>query len=265
MILYNVDGWMHIKDNSYMFQELPSFANYLSDNKMFFTEENIVNILKNKLQNENLENSVFVDVGANVGTYTMQLAPMFHHSYSFEPGKNTYNILCGNIAINGLSDKTTLINTALDETEGEMIMHEYDILGSLTHISNSDTDFLNESMKTKGYNEYAKKIKVHTLDSYNIKNIKILKIDVEGNELKVLKGAVNTIKQSNYPIIVVESWEIDENDSEDLKNYKKTLRDELFSYLKDMNYNIESTDNPEVFICEYGTKETKPKVKTIFY
>jgi FkbM family methyltransferase len=48
-------------------------------------------------------------------------------------------------------------------------------------------------------------IVIHTLDSYNIQNIGFIKMDVENNELNVLKGAVNTIKNSEYPSILFES------------------------------------------------------------
>jgi len=48
------------------------------------------------------------------------------------------------------------------------------------------------------------KIDVTTLDSYKLKNISMIKIDVEGHEEEVLKGAVDTIKK-NHPIIFVEN------------------------------------------------------------
>ena len=265
MILYNRNGWNHIEENSYIFQECSQFADYLYNNKMFFTEENIVSLVTQKLKNEDLQNSVFIDIGANVGAYTLQLANLFSHTYSFEPVLDTYNILCGNIAINNLSDKTTLINAGLGAADKEMVMHEYDVLGSLTHITEEDTDFLNENMKKRGFNVVSKKIKICTLDHFNIKNVKLIKIDVEGNELEVLKGSKNTLIQSNYPMLIVESWSINDNDEEELKEYKRNLRTELFSYIKNLDYNINSTENPEVFICEHVNKVQKNKVKSIFY
>lgn len=265
MILYNKNiGWSKIEDNSYLFQDDFGFANYLQTNKLFFAEEDVANIIKNKLSGKINENGVFIDVGANVGAYTLFFSSIFSHIVAFEPGLNTYNILCGNIAMNNLSSKTTLINSALLDEEKEAVMHEYDILGSLTHISENETDILNEQLKNEGFYDYSKKIEVHTLDYYNIQNVQLIKIDVEGNELKVLKGAENTIKNSNYPMLVIESWEINENDSDKLRDYKTELRTELFDYIKSLGYNIEATENKEVFICEY-TSIKKSKIKTIFY
>jgi len=267
MILYNTNKWEEIQKNSYIFQSDEGFAKYLFESGMFFTEENIVDLIKNKISNS--YDGVFIDIGANIGAYTMCLAKNFIHTYAFEPVVNTYNILCGNIAINDLSNITTLINAGLSDYEHEMIMHEYDTLGSLTHLTEDETDTLDQYYKNFNFYNISSKITVKTLDQYNIENVKLIKIDVEGNELKVLKGAENTIKKSNYPVLILESWHIDNNDTDEIKEYKSNLRNELFTYVKNLGYNISNTQNPEVFICEYNAvkeqQETKKKVKQIFY
>ena len=69
-----------------------------------------------------------------------------------------------------------------------------------------------------------------TLDSFNFSNVDYIKIDVEGHELKVLKGATNTIKKYN-PLIVME-----ENGSAVL--WKKGKSNEAIDYLLSLNYKI---------------------------
>ena len=63
---------------------------------------------------------------------------------------------------------------------------------------------------------------VTTLDTFNLKNISFIKIDVEGYELNLLKGALNTIEK-NKPMIFIEK----KKDYDDLKNF-----------LYDLNYDI---------------------------
>ena len=63
----------------------------------------------------------------------------------------------------------------------------------------------------------------------------MIKIDVEGHELKVLSGAKNTIKL-NKPNIIIEVWN------------KKTKRDEFKKMMKDMNYNVEHISGDD-FLC----------------
>ena len=69
-----------------------------------------------------------------------------------------------------------------------------------------------------------------TLDSFNFSNVDYIKIDVEGHELKVLKGATNTIKKYN-PLIIME-----ENGSAVL--WKKGKSNEAIDYLLSLNYKI---------------------------
>ena len=60
-----------------------------------------------------------------------------------------------------------------------------------------------------------------TLDELDIANIGFIKMDVEENELYVLKGALKTLAKSNYPTILFES------------NYNNQ---ELFDYIKEIGY-----------------------------
>lgn len=265
MILYSIEDQKVIDKNYYLFQDNFNFLKFLSTNKLFFTEENIVDIINTKLS-DTMADKIFVDIGANVGLYTLTLANKFKHTYSFEPVLDTYNILCGNIAIHSLSNCTTLINKGLYNECRIMKQHFYDILGSLTHLSVDETDEINENTKREGYTDDVSEIEVKTLDSYNITNIGLIKIDTEGTELQVLQGAEQTIKNSNYPMLVVESWEENDKDTEEYKEYKRSLRNELFDYIKGLGYAIENTPNPEVFICEHNVQQPeRKKVKNIFY
>ena len=69
-----------------------------------------------------------------------------------------------------------------------------------------------------------------TLDSFNFEDVDYIKIDVEGHELKVLKGAINTINKCS-PLIVVE-----ENGS--AEKWNKGIENEALNYLQELGYKI---------------------------
>jgi hypothetical protein len=72
-----------------------------------------------------------------------------------------------------------------------------------------------------------KKIKVTTLDSKNFQNISFIKLDVEGMEIEVLEGGIETIKRER-PVIFIEIWN---------KFKEETLKKPIFQkILKEFNY-----------------------------
>jgi len=87
--------------------------------------------------------------------------------------------------------------------------------------------------------------KLETLDSLNFEKIDFIKLDVEGQELNVLNGGVNTILKYR-PIIFFECWAIDSGHWKNIPN----THNELMAYIKSLNYiinkvNIDGNDNYE--------------------
>jgi FkbM family methyltransferase len=179
----------------------------------------------------------FVDIGAHIGTYTWNLAPDFKHTHSFEPTKVTYNFLCSNILIKGLSDKVDAYNTALSESQKVMTFYERSPDGGTNGL---DLDFYDG--KWTGNNQDSYNVEVNTLDDYKLRNVGFIKIDVEGYELPVLQGAIQTIQNNGYPPILFESWP-----SNNKTNTK--LKHNLFNYLFALGYTIGSTPHPEIYIA----------------
>jgi hypothetical protein len=68
------------------------------------------------------------------------------------------------------------------------------------------------------------------LDLLAFSDVKLIKIDVEGHELEVLRGGIETIKANNYPPIIFEAWT--------WKPWYQEKRTALFEYLKGHGYEI---------------------------
>ena len=183
--------------------------------------------------------TVFVDIGAHVGTYSLSFAKACAGVYSFECSPKTFNYLCANIALQGLDYKITPHRTALGDSIGTT---RYYVRAATDGGGNSCIDF--------GDKEYPSvEVPLTTLDSFNIKNIGLIKMDVEGFETKVLLGAQETLRTNGYPRILFESWH-EWREKEGIPAIK--LRQELFDTLRMIGYNkitpIRGWD--EMFIAE---------------
>ena len=115
-----------------------------------------------------------IDIGSNVGMWTRELAQKFEQVYCFEPNPNFIECFNKNIKENnvelfefGLSNKE---HTASQEFNS-------------TQMTNTPGN-----------------VQCRTLDSFNLNNIDFIKIDVDGFEVEVLEGAVETITRNNAVI-----------------------------------------------------------------
>jgi FkbM family methyltransferase len=159
----------------------------------------IENIAKNIKEHEII--TVF-DVGANHGHYTELLYKTMGNKakiYAFEPSKVTFDIMKNNIKEKenvkyynfGFSDKDTIL-TLYSNEKGS----------GLASIYKRKLEHFNIHM------DIEEKVEMRTIDSFceenSIKRIDFLKLDVEGNELKVLDGAKRIINAGNVDVIQFE-------------------------------------------------------------
>jgi len=149
------------------------------------------------------KNPIIIDVGANEGQSIRRFNLIFNNStiHSFEPIKNCFNQMVKDYPYKefiknnyALSDKNT---------EKNFFINKHSYTSSFSKI-NKKYDQLHNKDKTKDN----LKVKTMTLDTYinlnRIKKIDILKIDTQGHELHVLKGAKNVLKKSIISFIEVE-------------------------------------------------------------
>jgi FkbM family methyltransferase len=138
------------------------------------------------------EGGVVFDVGANIGNNAVFWATQGHPArvYAFEPIPDTFSILTTNIEINGLQSIVTAINAAVGDVPERLAVDSY-LRGNIG------------GTRLKRDPEGA--IPAITLDEFDFKEQRcdLLKIDVEGFECQVVKGAMKFLARF-HPHIFIE-------------------------------------------------------------
>lgn len=136
---------------------------------------------------------VFMDVGANVGNYSLALASIFDHVMAFEPNPETFAALKKNCENNGQLP-IRLFNVGLSDHDD-----------TLSFVSDTSGNTGQSGFRDPSSNEVSIQLPVRRGDDYTSNNMSIglIKIDVEGHELHVLRGLQQTIAR-DHPVIALE-------------------------------------------------------------
>ncbi len=191
---------------------MKKFIYYLLNMFAHNMETKIVDILKRK------KKIVIFDVGCFKGVFSRKVLNLIKQKkstfYLFDINKNTKNYISDLISMKNinfneiaLSDKNGTSNYNFNrffESSGS----------SLSNLFKNDSKWIFSRtiflkmlfQKTMSFTKY--KVKTITLDSFvkksKIKNIDILKVDIDGSELEFLKGAKNTLKKNKVKLILIE-------------------------------------------------------------
>ena len=171
---------------------------------------------------------VVVEIGANIGVHSIPLARACAPApfYCFEPQQRVFQVLCANLALNGISNALAYPD-ACGEAEGEAVIPrlDYDAPQNLGGVSLRPRD-------SQGVT-----VRVRTLDGLKLPALGLLKIDVEGFEPMVLRGARETIARCR-PVIYIE-------------NDRTEQQGEVIGLLAEMGYRMywhtPALADPEVF------------------
>ena len=152
-----------------------------------------------KALNENTKWDTFVDVGASEGLWTINMAKYFDHVIAIEPYPKAYEFLKKNTF--SLSN-VTILNHALAQrsiSKYKMIEGPSFNIGMTKRLN--DFALLDKQMLEEFHCETFT-VEAKTIDSLELKNVDMIKIDAEGEEKNILKGAKDTIKKFSPHIIV---------------------------------------------------------------
>ncbi len=190
----------------------------------------------------------FVDVGANIGWLSLVAAHKVTSQgqiYAFEPVPSTFEILKSNTELNQFT-QISLNQFALgNKAEFVTIYPEKDNRGGASILNHQS--------------EKGIQIEVKKLDDLNIDTtINVIKIDVEGFELDVLKGAINTIKKDKPKLIIEHS--IDRNNTAE--------QFEIYNWLLDLGiykiYKLKNGKERKSVLIEIKSHQDLPEHDNIF-
>jgi FkbM family methyltransferase len=147
-----------------------------------------------------LQGSVCVDIGANLGLHTVELGKVVGGSgsvFSFEPSAHNFSLLQENIALNGLTN-VNAVHAALSDTEGS------------GRLALSETNFGDHQIAIHHRASANRCEEVRLISGDSVlsevadQRVKLIKIDVQGHEYRVLQGLQKTLSRNRDVFVMIE-------------------------------------------------------------
>jgi len=138
-----------------------------------------------------------VEIGSNIGAHTVPMARLCAPGplYAFEPQQRVFQILCANLALNDVRNVLAFPD-AVGAEPGHVLVPAMDY--------GAPGNFGGVSVLPEGSDARGVKTRVVTLDSLGLPTCHLIKVDVEGFESEVLRGARDTIGRCR-PLLYVEN------------------------------------------------------------
>jgi FkbM family methyltransferase len=151
---------------------------------------------------------IAIDVGAHVGFWSRRLVQDFSYVYAFEPDPEHVQCLMANVT----KPNITVMQVALSNISHTLKFSKAIENSGMSHIAPEGVD-----------------VQCEPLDRWNIQDVDLIKIDVEGHEISVLHGAEKTILRSR-PVLFIEI----------LDSAAADLRNGILDLMAEWNYELKS-------------------------
>lgn len=142
----------------------------------------------------------FLDIGAHVGTWTLNLAPFFERVFAFEPDPRGWEVLSRNLEINGIKN-VEIVPMAVSSKSGTVSLTRF--LNPCTNTVMDQTDMgRNAEVPIDVFSVGSTSID-DFVASRGIADVDFMKVDTEGAEFMVVDGALSTLR-SQAPDLFLE-------------------------------------------------------------
>jgi FkbM family methyltransferase len=188
---------------------LPMILDYIILVKPDWEEEVRQFVIELNLEDD--DDGVAIDIGANIGIYTLLLSHLYPKCkvISIEASPTIFEQLKSNCQLNNLlpGSNLVLLNKAVSDKNGTSV--EFYEKHSMSTMSKEFLTNISSKIITNKDDELNKKIvRTVTIDNLaettSLNEISLLKIDVEGAEVLVLKGAINTLNEKKVRNMIIE-------------------------------------------------------------
>jgi FkbM family methyltransferase len=153
---------------------------------------------------------VAVDAGAYIGLHSVTMARWFRVVHAFEPQRGIFQLLCGNLVLNGRAN-VIAHNLALYDRAGAMRLAPGERQEVETPMLNGQPDYArisNAAALTFDFLEAgAGDTRAVALDDLALDGVALIKVGTQGADLRVVRGAESTIRRCR-PTVLFE-WERD--------------------------------------------------------
>jgi FkbM family methyltransferase len=201
------------------------------------------------------EGSVFLDVGAHIGYFSIKAARKVGATgrvLSFDPNPEILKLLRDNVAANRTSN---VIVEPIACTDRDQMLTFYAVPTNNTGASSLARDNAEPwSAATKSYQVRGRPID-DVVRELNLSRVDAIKVDVEGAEVSVLRGTLNTLKRFHPKLIV-------EVSAPQLASFHTTPAD-LVSLIRSAGYDYSRPLNPEQSDWEWMVADAHNLVSTV--
>ena len=220
--------------NGLVIKKILDYKMYLDLDDTGLSKELLFKGIREELQTEIWRKMIkpgmsVLECGANLGYYALMEASIVGNKgkiYAIEPIPKNFEILKKNIKLNNYGQIIEPYNLAISDQCGELKI-------AVTKNSNFATMLLEEDIMSewmlKNVKQQTKeiiKIKTVPIDEFlkDKRNVDLIRMDIEGYEIRTIKGLLNTIKKSKKPMkLFIELHPVDFKDNKLISKFVKDL------------------------------------------